>query len=148
MPHQSTKTFGHDIGLSCAFRQWRADSHCKYLHGYALSIKFVFEADELDDKKWVVDFGSMKTLRAQIENMLDHKTVVAKDDPLLDTFIAIDKAGLIQLVVVEDVGCEAFAEKLFALATYWLVAAGYGNRVRLVSCEVSEHGANSALYVA
>ena len=48
MTYKSTKTHGHAIGLSAAFRQWRADSHCKYLHGYALAVKFVFEAGELD----------------------------------------------------------------------------------------------------
>ena len=32
-----------------AYRQWRADSHCKYLHGYSLSFKFEFECDELDE---------------------------------------------------------------------------------------------------
>mgnify|MGYP001588063145 CR=1 FL=1 len=50
MTYKSTKTYGHAIGLSAAFRQWRADSHCKYLHGYALAVKFVFEAGELDSR--------------------------------------------------------------------------------------------------
>lgn len=31
--YQSTKTYGHDRGFSCAFRQWRADSHCRLIHG-------------------------------------------------------------------------------------------------------------------
>ncbi|SVB70610.1 uncharacterized protein METZ01_LOCUS223464, partial [marine metagenome] len=26
--YQSTKTYGNEVGLSCCFRQWRADSHC------------------------------------------------------------------------------------------------------------------------
>ena len=29
----STKTYGHDLGLSAAFRQWRAESHCRLIHG-------------------------------------------------------------------------------------------------------------------
>ena len=34
---RSTKTYGHEEGLSCCFRQWRAThSHCRLLHGYAL----------------------------------------------------------------------------------------------------------------
>ena len=34
---QSTKLFD---GFSCVFRQWRAeDTHCKYLHGYAISFR-------------------------------------------------------------------------------------------------------------
>ena len=38
---------------STAFRQWRADSHCKLIHGYRLQCKLWFTADELDDKNWI-----------------------------------------------------------------------------------------------
>ena len=44
MNYVSTKTYGHEVGLSCAFRQHKADSHCAKLHGYALSVKVEFEA--------------------------------------------------------------------------------------------------------
>ena len=44
----SGKTYTHSTGHSCAFRQWRADSHCKYVHGYAFRFKVWFEG-ELDD---------------------------------------------------------------------------------------------------
>ena len=55
--YYSLKKYGHERGLSAAFRQWRADSHCKFLHGYSLEFEFEFGADELDEKNWVVDFG-------------------------------------------------------------------------------------------
>lgn len=51
MIYRSTKTYGHEIGLSAAFRQWRAESHCRFVHGYALAVKFVFEAGELDARR-------------------------------------------------------------------------------------------------
>ena len=54
---RSTKTYGHEMGFSCAFRQHRADSHCRLVHGYALAFHFEFEATELDVRNWVVDFG-------------------------------------------------------------------------------------------
>ena len=41
----STKTYKH-LG-PVAYRQWRADSHCNLIHGYALSFHFEFEADTL-----------------------------------------------------------------------------------------------------
>ena len=75
MTYISTKTYGHDIGLSCAFRQWKAESHCKYLHGYSLSITFRFMANELDYRNWVVDFGGLKDLKATLEDYFDHKTL-------------------------------------------------------------------------
>ena len=51
--YNSTKTYGHDVGLSCSFRQWRAQSHCSKVHGYALSVKFTFAAEKLDERNWV-----------------------------------------------------------------------------------------------
>lgn len=143
----STKTYGHEIGLSCAFRQWRAESHCRFLHGYALAVRFEFEADELDVRNWVVDFGSLKSLKGWLETTFDHRTLVAKDDPALALFKQMERAGLIQMVVVDKTGCEAFAELIFECTEIWLKDNGYAPRVRVRSVEVREHGANSALVV-
>lgn len=148
MPYRSTKTYGHEVGFSCAFRQWRADSHCHFIHGYAISIGFVFEAFTLDDRNWVVDFGGLKELKTQLADMFDHTTIVALDDPYLLEFEKLAHAGVINLRTMERVGCEAFALHAWELASCWLHGAGLADRVRCVSAEVREHGANSALYVA
>jgi 6-pyruvoyltetrahydropterin/6-carboxytetrahydropterin synthase len=145
-PVQSTKTFGHDIGLSCAFRQHRAQSHCRFLHGYALGIRFVFEANQTDHCGWVVDFGGLKSLRAQLEATFDHKLLVAKDDPQALQLLELQTAGLAEVVIVPATGCEAFAAMIYETTQIWLHDAGFAPRVRLVSVEVSEHGANSAIY--
>lgn len=145
--HQSTKRFGHDVGLSCAFRQWRADSHCRFVHGYALSFKFVFEAEELDARNWVVDFGGLKGLKQILEDNFDHKLIVAEDDPERDILELLHQRGIAQVVVFPAGGCEKFAEYVYEVAEQWLVDAGFSPRCRLVSVEVAEHGANSALYM-
>lgn len=142
----STKTFGHELGLSCAFRQWRADSHCRFLHGYALSVKLVFEAAELDIRNWVVDFGSLKSLRAMLEDTLDHKTLVAYDDPELEWFERANRLGVIEMVKVDATGCEKTAELIYRCVRLWLRDNGYTPRVRIRTVEVCEHGANSAIY--
>jgi 6-pyruvoyltetrahydropterin/6-carboxytetrahydropterin synthase len=144
--YSSTKTYGHDVGLSAVFRQWRADSHCRFLHGYALSVGFEFAADSLDANRWVVDFGSLKPIKAWLQDTFDHRTLVATDDPEFETFAALDRAGLIQMVPVPATGCEAFAELIFERTRAWLVEVGYAPRVRLARVEVREHGANSAIY--
>ncbi len=143
--YRSTKTYGHDSGLSCAFRQWSADSHCNFLHGYALAVRFEFEAIDLDAQNWVVDFGSLKSIRGMLGDQFDHKTLVAEDDPKMHLFVAMAAAGVIDMVVVPSTGCEAFAEMIFGATEVWLKDSGYAPRVRLVSVEVSEHGANSAI---
>ena len=76
MAYQSTKTYGNDRGFSCAFRQWSADSHCNLIHGYSLGFKFIFEAEELDERNWVYDFGNCKWIKQWIEDHFDHKTCV------------------------------------------------------------------------
>ena len=146
--YYSTKTYGHEVGLSCAFRQWRAhDSHCRFLHGYALSVTLVFAAEELDHRNWVVDFGGLKHVKSMLEAQFDHKTLVAEDDPALLIFENLDREGLIQMRIVPNTGCEAFAEMIAGAVQVWLKDAGYGDRVKLKSVEVSEHGANSGMYV-
>lgn len=146
--YRSHKTYGHEIGLSAAFRQWRAQSHCRFLHGYSLSVHFEFEAETLDERNWVVDFGSLKSLKGMLEDQFDHKTLVAEDDPDLDTFKALNKQGLIQLRVVPATGCEAFAAMIYGAALVWLEDNGYAPRVRLLEVRVKEHGGNGASFCA
>lgn len=148
MTYQSTKTFTPELGFSAAFRQWRAESHCRLIHGYALGIKITFEAEELDVRNWVVDFGSLKSLKQRFEDTFDHKLLVAEDDPNLDVFLYMKNAGIADVVMVENTGCEAFAKLIFDTTEIWLKDAGYKPRVKVASVEVSEHGANSAIYLA
>jgi len=144
--YQIVKRYGHEEGLSCAFRQWRAeDTHCRFIHGYPLAFEFTFEGETLDDRNWLISFGELKALKQDLKDSFDHKTCIALDDPELATFIALDEVGLIQLNVVEDVGCEKFAELAYKKAVKILkdkIRPG----VRIASVKVSEHGGNSALY--
>lgn len=145
MTFRSTKVYDHSVGLSCCFRQWRASSHCRFIHGYALAFAFVFEAIELDERGWVIDFGGLAVLRDQLKVMFDHKLLVAKDDPAIWEMQELHRKGLAEIVVVDSVGCEAFARLAWELAyeAIWKERA----RVKVISCQVSEHGANGAIYL-
>jgi 6-pyruvoyltetrahydropterin/6-carboxytetrahydropterin synthase len=176
MAYQSTKSYGHELGLSCCFRQWRATSHCNKFHGYALSFKLVFETDQLDECNWVQDFGSLKPVKHFLERTFDHKLVIARDDPhlnaLSEMFVNTETADVL---VLSAVGCEAFAEYVATFVNLWLStgcpqdmseadmelldeASHYPAkrpahtlphfaRVRLVSVECREHAANSAVFI-
>jgi 6-pyruvoyltetrahydropterin/6-carboxytetrahydropterin synthase len=144
----STKTYGHELGLSACFRQWRADSHCNLLHGYALSIKLVFEAYQLDDRNWVMDFGGLKAVKKLLEDTFDHKLLVARDDPHLDTLTGLAGLGLADCVVLPAVGCEAFAQYIYQMVSVWMRTQKGTGGVLLRSVEVREHGANSAIFEA
>lgn len=144
--YKSTKTYGHQIGLSCAFRQWKAESHCRFVHGYSVAVKFVFSSHELDVRNWVVDFGSLKSLKGWLEDTLDHKTLVASDDPEIEWFKEAHKRGILEMIEVPATGCEKFAEMIYEFTETWLIDNGYSPRVHLDSVEVMEHGANSAVF--
>jgi len=142
----STKTYNHNIGLSCAFRQWRAKhSHCKYMHGYALSVRINFKG-QLNDRNWVYDFGDLKFVKQFLQDTFDHKTVIAEDDPELETFKELHEKGLIQLVVIPHVGCEKFAEYICKEIAPQ-IQVNSNERVKLMSVEVREHSGNSAIYI-
>lgn len=140
----STKTYAASVGLSTAFRQWAAASHCNKVHGYSLAFQATFEATELDHRNWVVDFGSLKSFKGWLERMFDHTTLVAEDDPQLDWFVEANRRGLLDLRQVMASGCEAIARLVFEYLEMWLTDNGYSPRVRLVKLEVREHDGNSA----
>lgn len=143
--YRSTKSYDHSEGLSCCFRQWRADSHCNLLHGYALAFRFVFATRELDARNWCYDFGGLKPVRQWLHQMFDHTTLVAEDDPERARFDELARAGLVDLRVLPSVGCEATARHVFNhVAAY--VEAQTNGRVWLETVEVKEHGGNSAVY--
>ena len=144
--YYSTKTYGHNIGLSAVFRQPNADhSHCHLLHGYSLAFTFTFGCDELDNKNWAVDFGGLKPLKAWLEDHFDHKVAVDKNDPHLGKLYELPELDLAHIRVFAGVGAEKFAEHAFNYADE-LVRKMTDNRCYVVRCECAEHGANSAIY--
>jgi 6-pyruvoyltetrahydropterin/6-carboxytetrahydropterin synthase len=131
---------------SCAFRQWRADSHCSFIHGYRLQSKIWFQADELDDKNWVFDFGGLKELKQLLEKQFDHTTCIAGDDPELEIFKLLHNKHIIDLRIMEDgVGIEKTAQFVYNLADKY-VREKSDNRVTVLKVEVWEHEGNSAIY--
>ena len=149
--YQSTKLFD---GFSCCFRQWKEETtHCRFLHGYGISFRVTFEGD-LDHRNWVWDFGGMKRAKtlidgmspkAWMDHMFDHTVIVAKDDPKLDTFQAMEVMGIIQLRIIEATGAEKFAEFIYNKLNEFVHKETQG-RVRIAQVEFMEHGKNTAIY--
>ena len=173
--YYSTKTYGTDRGLSCTFRQWRAThSHCSTLHGYSIGIKLIFSTESLDDRNWVMDFGGLKVFKEWADYMFDHTLIIAHDDPYLNEFQRLSNLGTMissgeseivnvkphergavcDLRIVQGVGCEMFAKICYDKMAEILEELKVQNAgrypveasVRLVSAEVFEHAANSAIY--
>ena len=142
-------------GYSICFRQWQAThSHCQFLHGYSISFKLYFEAEQLDQHNWVWDFGWLKDAKYQIDGMsakawfdymFDHTTIIAADDPQLETFKQLDKQGVIQLRVIPKQSCERMAEFVYEKIAA-LVSTFSNNQARLTRVDVFEHDRNCAGY--
>ncbi len=84
--HGSTKAW--TAVVSAAFRQWRAASHCNQVHGYALEFRVKFEADVLDERNWVVDFGNLKQIKAWLEEEFDHRTMAQRSMAIYQSVLA------------------------------------------------------------
>ena len=92
MKYTSTKEY-KEIG-PLAYRQWRADSHCKLIHGYRLQCKLWFTADELDDKNWIYDFGGCKEIKNLFEPEYESIQALTGNDKYLKAYKG-DSCGLI-----------------------------------------------------
>tara|TARA_R110000851_G_C12932650_1_gene551435 strand:+ start:108 stop:581 length:474 start_codon:yes stop_codon:yes gene_type:complete len=140
-------------GFSIAFRQWKAlDSHCKKLHGYSIEFELFFESKKLDSKNWVQDFGFLKseireglTVRDWFKIHFDHTTILSEDDPYLDFFTDLGEKGVLDLVEMDGVGCEKFAEFVFKELSRFIRKSSKG-RVSLVEVKCIENKNNSASY--
>ncbi len=57
---------------------------CRHLHGHNGRAVICLEAEELDDRGMLVDFTDVKKLlRTWIDEELDHRMIMHKDDPFL-----------------------------------------------------------------
>lgn len=151
----STKKF---INFSVALRQWKAShSSCALLHGYAFEIKVWFASNEedidkqLDDMNWIVDYGGFKPapkgngLRAWLDDMFDHTTLIEKDDPYLDFFQTAAMEGLMKLVIMDKMGAESVAKLIFDKFNDVLSKTDAG-RCKVIKVECFENDHNSSIY--
>ena len=137
----STKTYNQ--GFPVAYRQWRSDSHCNIIHGYALSFHFEFESDDLDVRNWVMDFGGLKPLKQLLEDWFDHTMLLALDDPNYADIKKLGELGLAKITEVEKTGCEGIADYLYEyINTIFLKDYGEADRIWCCRVEVRETDSN------
>lgn len=138
----STKRFS---GYPCTHRQWKADSHCRFVHGYSREFYFEFESNELSEEFWVMDFGGLKPVKKWLEHMFDHTFLIAQNDPYLDKFKEMDADGIIQLRVLPNPGMEGTAKYVYDEVSVMIKEQTNG-RVWISKVEVRENEKNSAYF--
>ena len=151
----STKLFDN---YSVAIRQYKAaHSHCQLLHGYALKFKVWFasneplEENQLDDMNWIVDYGGFKPapqgngLKAWMDHMWDHTTLIQADDPYRDLFEQMQMEGLCKVHFLEKMGAESNAKLVFDHFNEVLAKTDAG-RCKVIKVECFENDNNSSIY--
>jgi|TARA_R110000851_G_scaffold57548_5_gene134025 6-pyruvoyltetrahydropterin/6-carboxytetrahydropterin synthase len=132
----------------CAYRQWKADSHCNMNHGYAFSMKFYFGTNNLDARNWVADYGGLKDLKGILKDQFDHTTLVAEDDPELEFYKEMEKRKLAKLTILPALGCEALADMLYKFVNGVYIPDNWGpgeaERLWCFKVEVRETQSNMA----
>jgi len=140
----STKTF---TGYPCTHRQWRAQSHCRFVHGYSREFYVEFACESMTEEMWVMDFGGLKEVKSWLSDMFDHTFLVAQDDPYLENFRQMDKDGIIQLRVLPNAGMEGTAKYVYEKMNE-IVQKSTKKRVWVTRVEVRENEKNSAIFIA
>tara|TARA_A100001035_G_scaffold17953_1_gene12278 strand:- start:279 stop:725 length:447 start_codon:yes stop_codon:yes gene_type:complete len=140
--YKITKTFGHDSGYSCAFRQWNAKSNCSKIHGYSLGFEINLISHQLDENNWVFNFGDFKFLKKWLRDNFDHTLLIAKDDPFKEKFLELDNLKIANVVELDEISCEKFAEMTFK----FIFKHFQEHKIDVVieSVYVSEHSGNKA----
>lgn len=140
---KSTKRF---TGFPCTHRQWRAESHCRFVHGYSREFYFEFACHERTKEGWVVDFGGLKEVKSWLEETFDHTFLVSQDDPAMETFKKLDAEGVIQMRVLPNAGMEGTAEYVYEKMNPVILKLTK-NRAWITLVQVSENEKNSAIFI-
>ena len=140
--YTSTKKF---TGFPCTHRQWRAESHCRFVHGYSREFYFEFACNERTVEGWVVDFGGLKDVKQLLEYTFDHTFLTASDDPELGTWRQLDSRGIIQLRILPNPSMEGTAEWVYQQVDKMVRNSTQG-RAWVTLVEVRENEKNSAIY--
>ena len=104
--YKFTSTKEYIDAFPCAYRQWRADSHCNLNLGYSFSMKFYFGTDQLDTRNWAADYGGLKELKSVLESQFDHTLLVSEDDPELEFYMEMQRRNIAKLTILPKLGCE------------------------------------------
>lgn len=146
MKFKSSKRFGL---ITTGHRQWRDKGHCSYVHGYGRYVRLTFEATELDERGWVMDFGDLRGVKNWIEDEWDHRTLIAIDDPVIPELKALEKVGGINLNILPEgylpgieESCRYLYDKLNPV-----IQRKTNNRVEITRVECWETEKNQAEYV-
>jgi len=108
--HKIKKTFHMAYG----HRLLNYKGKCENLHGHNGVVEVTLKAGKLNHEKMVMDFTELgRTIKAWLDENLDHKVILAKADPLAPI---LRKQGQSCYLTEENPTAEIFAKLIFDTA--------------------------------
>ncbi len=87
------------------------DGNCRWLHGHNGLVEIELAAETLDERGMVYDFTAIKRLlKTWIDENLDHKMILNRDDPLVQT---LQEHGEPLYLLDENPTAEAIARLIY-----------------------------------
>lgn len=143
MKLRSTKSY---YNLPVAHMQWFDEGGtgpCSRWHGYDRSVHFEFSG-EADEHGWIVGFGELRKIKDFLEYYFDHTALISADDPRMESALAAQEAGIVDLRVMPyGVSMEMSAIFIWEQVNPFIHAISDG-RAYISRCECREHEKNSA----
>ena len=102
-----------DFSFSYGHRLYRYEGKCRRLHGHNAKarVEILGVGDSLNERGMVLDFVDLKAIVGTwIDETLDHRVFLAKDDPLAETLAA---AGEPALLFDENPTAERLAKAIY-----------------------------------
>ena len=90
------------------------DGMCRHPHGHNAVAEIEIQADALDKRNMVADFGDIKRLvKGWIDRELDHRMILRRDDPLV---AALQKLGEPVYLLESNPTVERIAQLVFDIS--------------------------------
>ena len=100
-----------EIDFCYGHRLLNYDGKCKYLHGHNGRVVITLEAEKVDQRGMVIDFGDIKNVVSQwIDEVLDHRMILCRDDPAIPY---LEKLGEPMYLIDENPTAENIAKLIF-----------------------------------
>lgn len=102
------------IDFCYGHRLLQYEGPCRHLHGHNGRVEVDVKADQLDSRGMVVDFADIKRiLKNWIDETLDHRMLLCKDDPLVPV---LQQRGEKHYLLDENPTAENMAKLIFRYA--------------------------------
>ena len=90
------------------------EGKCRHLHGHNGRVRITIEADRLDGRSMVLDFGDIKAVVARwIDEHLDHRMILCRRDPAV---AVLEKLGEPLFLLDDNPTAENIARLIYEVA--------------------------------